>query len=401
MNILFLSTWFPYPPINGAKIRVYNLIRELAKNHEVTLLSFAQTIPIEEALQQIPFLGQYCHSVNVFPAKPYTPDNLESLKGFFSLLPRSVVQAYSPEMANLVEKKINTNTFDAVVASEVNAPTVTSLLASRIRGVPIILDALEIGLAKQGYYGERSLLRRIRRGMTWFKLRNFTKRLLSKSTACTVPSLQERRNLLEITSDQTQIEIIPHSVDLNHYKGFFGFPREKSLVFTGSFTYKANLDAAFYLIEKIYPQIKAKLPEVKVNIVGSTNGVDITSWPVDNNINFTGLLKDVRPTVTQSWVSIVPLRIGAGTRLKIIESMALGTPVVSTSKGAEGLDVIHGENILIADDPYEFAQAVLEVLQNHQLHEKLSSGGHKLVQEKYSSEIMGRKFNFLLERINS
>ena len=103
--------------------------------------------------------------------------------------------------------------------------------------------------------------------------------------------------------------------------------------------------------------------------------------------------------MARSWLSVVPLRIGAGTRIKIIESLALGTPVVSTSKGAEGLEVDHGENILIADEPDEFARAVLNVLQNPGLRAKLSSEGRRLVFEKYSSEVMGRKFNSLLDKI--
>ena len=398
MKILFLSTWFPYPPLNGAKIRIYNLLQELSKLHEVTLLSFTQTIPLENARQQIPFLEQYCRSVDVVQAIPYAPNSFASFKGFFSLMPRSVVQMYSSEMTKLIINKLKSDAFDVVVASEVNAPSVTSLMASRIDEIPVILDAIEVGLAKQEYHEESLPLVRFRRGLTWFKLRNFTKGLLLRSSACTVPSIQEKSNLLEI-SDQIRIEIIPHSLDLNHYKGSFGSPDKNSLVFTGSFTYEANLDAAYYFLEMIYPKIKAELPDVKMNIVGSTNGIDISTWPVNGNIFFAGLLNDVRPIVSQSWVSVVPLRIGAGTRLKIIESMALGTPVVSTSKGAEGLEVENGENILIADNPVEFANAVLYILRNTQLREKISQAGLKLVKEHYSSEAMGRKFNSLLEEV--
>jgi glycosyltransferase involved in cell wall biosynthesis len=399
MKILFLSTWFPYPPINGAKIRIFNLIRELAKIHDVTLLSFTQTMPLAEARKHIPYLEQYCRSVDVVSKGQFVPDSLLAYRGLFSALPRSIVQTYNPEMARLVNKKVRSEVYDVVVASEVNAPSVTSLLASRIDGLPKVLDAIEVGLAKNEYYEARSACQRFRRGMTWFKLRKFTKELLSRSVACTVPSRVEKQNLIEIMPKYTNIEIIPHCLDLDHYSGSFGIARENTLVFTGSFTYEANLDAALFFLERIYPQIKARMPDLRIQIVGDLNGVDISTWPVDDNVIFTGLLKDVRPIIARSWLSIVPLRVGAGTRLKVIESMALRTPVVSTSKGAEGLEVTRGENILIADDPADFAQAVVEVLRNTELREKLARAGVSLVKDRYSAEVMGREFNSLLSRV--
>lgn len=399
MRVLFLSSWFPYPPINGAKIRIYNLIRQLAKHHEIALVSFARTIPVEEARMQLPLLKEYCCSAEVVVASPFVPHSLEAYKGFVSLRPRSIVQTYSPEMARFVKDRLNSDRYDVVVASEVGPPSVVSLLASEAMGVPKVLDALEIGLAKDGYYGQASPIRRIRHGLTWFKLRRFTREVLRRSSACTVPSWQEKLNLLEIMPGHMCIEVIPHCLDLAHYAGDFGLPQAGSLIFTGSFTYGANLDAARYFFGDIYPRIKASLPEVRLQIVGSTEGVALNEFTVDDSVTFTGLLRDVRPSVTQSWVSVVPLRVGAGTRLKIIESMALGTPVVSTSKGAEGLQVVHGENILIADKPREFARAVLDILQNPTLREKLSVEGRRLVTDRYSSEVMGKRFASLLDEV--
>jgi glycosyltransferase involved in cell wall biosynthesis len=236
--------------------------------------------------------------------------------------------------------------------------------------------------------------------MTWFKLERFTKMVMRTAQACTVPSQQEKINLSMLAPNHV-VEIIPHCVDLSYYEGSFGPPKKNWLVFTGSFTHQANMDAVLYFLEEIFPKIKAKLPEVCFQVVGSTNGVDVSSWPVDHSVLFSGLQKDIRQIVAQSWLSVVPLRIGAGTRLKIIESMALGTPVVSTSKGAEGLEVTHKENILIADNPIDFSDAVIELLQDDQLRERLSVGGLRLVRDSYSSEAMGRKFGSLLDQIGT
>jgi polysaccharide biosynthesis protein PslH len=399
VKILFLSSWFPYPPINGAKIRIYNLIRELATQHEITLLSFVRTFSMEEAQKNIPFLRQYCQTVKVVSARPYKPNIFNSFQGLFSRKPSSIIQTYSHEMAGFVKEAISSESYDVLVASEVNMPYLVSQLAYESVGVPIILDSIEVSLAKDAYKNAPTLIRGIRNGLTWLKLKGFTKSLLQKVNACTVPSEQEKQNILELMPRYSNVKVIPHSLDLAQYTGPFGEPLQNSLVYTGSFTYHANFDAVDYFLKEIYPRIKLFAPEVCLQIIGNTGGVQFEKWPIDKSITFTGLLYDVRPSIARSWLSIVPLRIGAGTRLKIIESLALGTPVVSTSKGAEGLDVTNGKNILIADTPSEFANAVLNVLQNPELRETLSREGHRLVAEKYSSSIMGANFNSLLEKV--
>ena len=399
MKILFLSAWFPFPPINGAKIRIYNLLRQLSKHHEITLLSFAQTISIDEACSSIPELTQYCRSVRVVPFKSFDSKKAASFRDYLSAHPRLIVQTQSSEMSRLVDETIASEHYDLVIASEVGAPSVASLYATRIAGIPKILDALEVSIYKDAYDSQIQPMKRLRSGLTWLKYQRFTREVLQDSNACTVPSEQEKRNLASLMAANYPIEVIPHCVDMDYYGGSYGSIQPQSLAFTGSFSHFANLDAVRYFLEEIYPKVRTLNPKASMKIIGRTNQVDTNELTVDQSITFTGLLKDVRPEVARSWLSVVPLRIGAGTRLKIIESMALGTPVVSTSKGAEGLELNHGENILIADDPAEFAQAVLRILESPSLREKLSIAGLQLVAEKYSSEVMGRKFDALLSKL--
>jgi glycosyltransferase involved in cell wall biosynthesis len=399
MKILFLSAWFPYPPINGAKIRIYNLIRQLAVKHEITLLTLSRTIPFEKIPEYIPELQKYCRMVRAVPVDDYRPQGLSGYKGLLSLKPRSIVQTYSQEMAGLVEAALHSEEYDLVVASEVSAPSLVSLLLSRIPDIPKVVDALEISLAKDAYLNAIGVRSKARHGLTWFKLRNFTRDMLLKCDACTVPSIEEKKNIRAMLPRDYPIEIIPHSLDLDLYRECKQAIEPNSLVFTGSFTYHPNLDAARYFIREIYPAIRTQEPNAKLKIIGNLQGIDPTQFPTDPAISFTGLLQDVRPEVAKSWLSIVPLRVGSGTRLKIIESMALGTPVVSTSKGAEGLDVSHGENIMIADTPEEFSRAVLDVLHSASLRHKLAQGGRALVARKYNSHVMGERFNEFIERI--
>lgn len=399
MKILFLSSWFPYPPINGAKIRVNNLIRELARTHEIDLLSFVRSFTVEEAEKNIQFLRGYCQSIKIVKALPYLNTPWNTFLGLFSSKPISVVKTYSKEMSGLIRDAIASKPYDVLIASEVNMPFLVSQLASETTGVPRILDAVEFALIKDAYTNTSAPGLRFRNWLTWMKLKGFTKSLLQKVDACTVPSEQEKRNLLEIVPGYSNVKIIPHSMDLSRYSGDYGTPRPNSLVYTGALTYHANFDAVDYFLREIYPHIKVKVPGVSMQVLGNTGNARLEEWKNDKSVTFPGLLYDVRPSLGQSWLSIVPLRVGGGTRLKIIESLAIGTPVVSTSKGAEGLDVTHGKNILIADTPVEFAKAVISILENPQFRETLSVEGRKLVQERYSATVMGNQFNSMLEQI--
>jgi len=171
-----------------------------------------------------------------------------------------------------------------------------------------------------------------------------------------------------------------------------------SLVFAGSPTYKPNLQGARWFLSLVYPQILERMPVAHLRMTGSTRGVDLQSLPRHGGYELTGHVPDIRPVVARSWVSVVPLQTGGGTRLKILESMALGTPVVSTSKGAEGLDVTHGENILIADDPAEFAGHVSAVLENPALRARLASRGRDLVRSRYDWDVVGPRFCEIVEQ---
>jgi glycosyltransferase involved in cell wall biosynthesis len=147
--------------------------------------------------------------------------------------------------------------------------------------------------------------------------------------------------------------------------------------------------------------IQVERPQVKLAITGKLDGVAVDRLPVvkNNGLVLTGYLADVRPTITRSWISIAPLRLGGGTRLKILEALALGTPVVATSKGAEGLNLVPERDILIADTPADFAAAVIRLLQDATLREALSQNGRRAVETHYDWQIIGQQFNNFIEAI--
>ena len=152
-----------------------------------------------------------------------------------------------------------------------------------------------------------------------------------------------------------------------------------------------------YFLADIYPLIKHEIPDVTLSITGSTKGVDLNGLRLDASVHLTGYVEDIRFPVAQSAVCVVPLRQGGGTRLKILEAMALGTPVVSTSKGAEGLDVVDGEHLMIGDTPEAFADAVMRVMRDSNLRERLRCNARILVEHRYDWESIGAQFVALVE----
>ncbi len=389
MRILFLSAWFPYPPNNGSKLRIYNLLRGLAEHHEVTLLSFADQSDVDPNAPALRFLVRDLH---VIPWKPFTPNSWRARFGFLSLTPRAVVDTYSPEMASQIERTLSDSDYDVIIASQMG----TAAYGHLFQNVPALFEEVEITVLFEQFSRAPSPWRRFRYGLTWAKHRRYLARLLRHFQACTVVSEQERKLLSRAVPDHPPIEIIPNGVNLNDYRNIHEEPEPNTLIFTGAFTYSANHDAMTWFVGQVYPLIQAQVPDVHLYITG--NHADKPLPPADG-VTRTGYVDDVRPLVARSWISLAPLRVGGGTRLKILEAMALRTPVVATSKGAEGLDVQDGEHLLIADTPQAFADAVIRLLKDPALRQRLTDNAYQLVREKYDWAVIMPRFLHLIEQV--
>ncbi len=392
MNILFISRWYPYPPDNGSKIRVFNLLKQLSRGHDITLLSFAQGPISRERLTEMEY---YCRSVRTVPYKEFSPTRLKALLGLFSTRPRSFVDTFSRDMQAVVKDQNANNLFDVVVASEMDSVPY-ALLTNH---TPRVFEDIELSAIYEQFASQRSFVSKARYGLTWCKLSWFIARMLPKFEGCTVVSEKDRELVMRIKPGHEVLAVVPNGIDLEANTGEFGAPRPDTLIYSGALTYSANFDAMEFFLRDIFPLVKAQHPNVSLRITGDYDGVPVERLPLGNGAELTGYLDDIRPAVAQSWGCVVPLRVGAGTRVKILEAMALGTPVISTSKGAEGLEVIHEQNILIADNPDDFAQAVLRLLNDEKLRAKLSANGRQLVKERYSWDICVRQLEQLLYQV--
>jgi glycosyltransferase involved in cell wall biosynthesis len=392
MKVLFISHWFPYPPDNGSKIRIFNLIKYLSSCHEVELIAFSPGMIAEERLAA---MRRYCQRVDIALHRPFQPNRLKALLGFLHRWPRSIVDTHSVEMQRLVEQAQRGRSFDVVVASQMGmAP-----YALALPGTPRVLEEVELTTLYEQFSNERHPLRRLRNWLTWWKLSYYVTDVLRAFDGCTVVSERERERVLQLLPGYEPIGVVPNGVDLASHAADFGSPTADTLVYPGSLTYGANFDAMDFFLHEVFPLIRAKRPNVRISITGKLDGVPVDRLPCGDGVVLTGYLDDVRPTVAQSWACVVPLQIGGGTRLKVLEAMALGTPVVATSKGVEGLEVTPGEDILIADEPASFADATLRLLGDQVLRAKLAANGRRLARERYGWDQIGRKLDQFLHQV--
>ena len=392
MRILFLATWFPSPPDNGSKLRVYHLLRALGQAHQVSLLSFAfATARLEDSAP----LAQCCEQVNIVKIDPFAANRAGALRTFLSLRP--VASRRIEAMSQLVAGTIGSQTFDAMIAS-------TEMMADyALQRPPGTVNILEehnsmTRLMQERYADTVNPVQRARCWASWRKTRWYEARLFRQFDLVTMVSPQDQAVCLsDLPGYHGQVEVVPNGVDCTHNQPGLMKVRPNRLVYNGSLTYSANYDAMQWFLAEIYPCIRAQVPDVSLTITGSTVGVDPAGLALDDSVRLTGYVEDVRIPVAEATVAIAPIRQGGGTRLKILEAMALGTPVVATAKGAEGLDVVDGEHLLLADDPERFANQTVQLLGNGDLRCRMALNARCLVESRYDWLQIGQKFVALVE----
>jgi len=388
MNLLFLSRWYPWPADNGARLRILNLLKALATRHVVHLISFAEEPVAPAALAA---MRGWCASVEVVPYRAFRPRGWRALAGFLDARPRSVVDTYSPEFAAAVAR---CGHVDGVIASEIDMLPYALDADASWR----LLEELEVGAILGAADGATSGLGRLRARLTGWKLARYVRSALQRFDACTVVSERERELVTALGVLASRIDVIPNGVDIAGSSSVAEVPVPNTCLYAGALTYSANYDAVAYFLAEIWPLVVARNPELTFTITGRTTGVDLERLPIGPGVRFSGYLADIRPTVAANWLSVVPLRVGGGTRLKVLESLALGTPVVSTSKGCEGLDLRPDEEILVADAPTDFAAAISRILRDADLRARLSAAG-RLAAKRYDWVVIGGRLLAVVERL--
>lgn len=392
VKILAISTWNPFPPDNGSKIRAYHLLKALSQFHDVTLISFDPGGAGGTGAGVPDWLQGY------FPVRvdPFYYTNLPQVVKYISPVPLAFWP--HPAMSKNGARLAKAGHWDAVVAIQMPVARYALFLSHG----PRILD-VDTALSYQiyeRYRAEKAFLGRLRAQLSHQKARRYEARMLERYQVGTVASSLEKDFVSQLTYTRpTRVEVVPNGVDCQYYQWCQGATQPTHLVYNGALTYSVNYDAMSFFLSAIFPLIKAQSANVSLTITGTTTGVDLSALPLNGSVRLSGYVDDIRPLFTEASICVVPLREGGGTRLKILEAMALGTPVVSTTKGAEGLEVVDGEHLLLADDAHFFAQRTLELMRNAELRRRLTENARRLVEQKYDWEEIGQRFVSLVEDV--
>lgn len=390
MRILFVAPGLPVPT-SGGRTRLQNLVKCLAARHEVTILSFVQ--PSEHAL--VGQARECCQRLELVPFDGHVPLRGWSnrLRGWVRILfdPRPQYARTFPvdTMREPLRRLLAAQTFDVVIFEHLSMVELTD----EVGGVPAILAEhnVESGIARQAFLSAGNPIHRLRDWLTWRKLQAFERRWLQRFSVAVAVSEADASELRAM-SPATRIHVVPNGVDCRAFAPAVAARDADTLLFFGTLSYAPNLEGIAWFCRQVLPRIREARPAAELYIAGLNLPPLLSALGELPGVSLAGFVPDIRSLLWQATVCVVPLRMGGGTRLKILEALAAGLPVVSTAAGANGLDVVHGQHLLIADGPEVFAKSVLELLESASLRQRLAEAGQRLTAEHYDWRTIACQF---------
>lgn len=392
MNILILSPYPPYPPYGGGAMRIYQIIRGLAQRHDVTCLTFAPDASADRGLDP---LRAICRVLTVFG-----PSQRSLLQRAWttlaSPLPDMALRNASRAYAAALQSLLAAERFAIVQAESIE---MAGYLAQhgRDQGAKFILDQFnaEFVLQRRAFLTDARRPRRWHAAVyslaQWLKLARYERQMMGACDAVLAVSEEDRRTLRGLVPT-ARIAVAPNGVDSAQFSraalardraGPLSFG-DAALVFSGTLDFRPNIDAVVWFAREVLPRIREACPAARLLVVGRRPPPALRALAADSSITIIGAVPDARPYIAGASAYVLPMRIGGGVRLKLLEALALEAPVVSTRMGAEGVAGLHdGVHCLLADDPAAFAAATLQLLGDRALARRLGAAGRALVREHY------------------
>lgn len=390
MRILFITPTLPYPLDTGGKIVVFNTLRHLAKKHDLFLLSLIQ----EGQEEYIRFVSDYCTQVETV-LQDISFSNRGLFLNVFSSIPYNMTRYHSEEMENKLNIILSENKFDLLQIEHLHM----AQYARFAKGVPVFLRQHNVeSLMMERYYRYASnSLERIYAYCQWKKLIRYERKMCLDSDLVIALSGVDQRFIKNL-SPQIHTGVVSCGVDFEHFKASSA-PREKNkLIYVGGLHFKPAFEGVLYLLNEIWPEIRRACPEAEYQILGKCPPGKLRAIKDRPGVTVSGYVEDVRTAMSTATLGVVPYRIASGVRLKILESMAMKLPLVSTSIGCEGIEVVDGEHIFIADDPKTFAEKVCRLLKDENLRTRLADNAFKLVTTRYTWENAANRLELLYRK---
>ncbi len=395
MKILVLTTKSPFPLHEGRALRTYNLIKQVSKKHEIHLFTFVQTPEEVSGVEQMRTICAQVEAEPLYLGAGKWRILLDLVRELVSASPLLAVKYRSRAMRKKIQSLLSSGEIDLVHLDMLHLGDYLDVC--RNKPVVMVEHNVESVLLRRRVENESNLFRKAYLYYQYLKLRRYEARVCRRADhVVTVSEIDAE--LLRNLSGATGITPIPNGVDTGYFQDTGAPRRAHGLVFVGGLGWFPNYDAIRYFCAEVLPRVAAEIPDVTLTVVGKSPDDrkmrDITGNP---RVRLTGLVDDVRSAISEADAYVVPLRIGGGTRLKILDALSMGKAIVSTSVGCEGLDVVPGRHLLVADDPEAFAREVVGVLRDRERARRLGEAGRRLVQQKYEWEIIAKELDRVYE----
>lgn len=395
MKALFISPQFPLPLNVGSKIRIFNLLKIYSKQYDIDLVCF---INEKEGGAHIEELKKICCNIYTIPfdishqVNRYKNKIIRRFIFLLSNLPFSVKLFHSKQMSNFL-KTINLEAYHIVHIEKLFlVPNVLTILRHKERRYKLILDLDDY--ESQKIENQLKTLKISKKKFLIFvqylKWRRLEKKIIPQFNHCLVCSVKDKETLKKLFAIKNTF-VFPNGVDLSVFKPNGCFENSNQILYFGSMSYAPNNDAVIYFYKEILPIINGFNLNTKFIIVGKDPSSEVLKLHDGKNIIVRGEVSDVKTILQECTLVVVPLRFGGGTRIKILEAMGMKKAIVSTSIGCEGIEAEPGKDLIIADNPTEFANACIELLRNKLYRNFIGNNGRKNVELKYNWEIIGNR----------
>jgi polysaccharide biosynthesis protein PslH len=402
MKLLWLNANLLLPLDKGGKLRTWHLMRHLAARHEITYLSFSDPA-VEETEHRLGMLDA-CARIETVPRTDPPKGTIrfyaDAARYVMDPVPYGVAKYRSTAYRERLAQLLRDVRFDAVVCDFL-VPVVN--MPERLP-CPSILFTHNVESdiwRRHAANATRAIPRRLLRDQ-WRRMLRFERQALARFDLALAVSDADRDTFQHLYPDalRTPVQVIQTGVDTTYFAPDPSTrPRPAHLVFTGSMDWLPNEDGMLYFVREILPHIRQAEPGATLSIIGRTPTPAVRRLAEIAGVEVTGRVDDVRPHIAAGAIYVVPLRIGGGTRLKIFEAMSMGKAVVSTAIGAEGLPVTNGEDIVIANEPARFAQAVVGLIRDAEARQRLERAARRLVVEHYDWSAVAGGFEDALARV--
>ena len=394
MKILFLSLRCPYPPHRGDRIRSYNFIKQLSKQHAVTVVYFAES---ESDIESAKHLEPFCERVEwVRFHRSFALMNTGI--HCLSRRPLQLHYWYAPQMQRKINQLLEQEDFELIHAQLFRMGQYVTDVQGPIK-VLDLCDSLALNLSRRAALESNPWLAKIKLDCTpkrflvkleEKRVRRYEVNIMKAFDCGTVVARFDRDYLLK-QDNGLNLSIVPMGVDLGYFRPNPTTQPAPLMLFTGTMNYFPNSDAAIYFCNEIFPRIRESHPNAQFYIVGNHPSDQVKRLETQEGVVVTGYVPDVRPYFEKASVFVAPLRAGSGIQTKNLEAMAMGVPVVTTSVGAMGLEADIGKELLVADTPAGFAKHVVHLLNNEHSRETLAQTARTRVETHYSWEAIGER----------